>query len=93
MDVCFVPVGYKSIQSQGRWFSASEFEKFAGKGSSKNWKQSISCQNTPLQKLIEVNIISDWTGYCKRFIRQSVGTFKDFFFLFSIFLLFFFVFV
>ncbi|XP_053494673.1 nuclear body protein SP140 [Ictalurus furcatus] len=45
--------GYKSIQSQGHWFSASEFEKFAGKGNSRNWKQSISCQNTPLQKLIE----------------------------------------
>ncbi|XP_034157374.2 nuclear body protein SP140-like protein isoform X1 [Pangasianodon hypophthalmus] len=45
--------GLKSIQSQGRWFTASEFEKFAGKGSSRNWKQSIRCQNTPLQKLIE----------------------------------------
>ncbi|KAI5087462.1 nuclear body protein SP140-like protein [Silurus meridionalis] len=45
--------GYKNICCDGRWFSASEFEKFAGQGNGRNWKRSIYCQNTPLHKLIE----------------------------------------
>ncbi|XP_058260277.1 nuclear body protein SP140-like protein isoform X1 [Hemibagrus wyckioides] len=43
----------KSIQSQGQWFSAGEFVRFAGKGNGRRWKQRILCQNTPLQRLIE----------------------------------------
>ncbi|XP_060760465.1 nuclear body protein SP140-like protein isoform X2 [Neoarius graeffei] len=46
-------LSYKSIQSQDRWFTASEFEKFAGKENIRNRKQSICYQSTPLQKLIE----------------------------------------
>ncbi|KAK2864776.1 hypothetical protein Q7C36_003930 [Tachysurus vachellii] len=45
--------GCKSIQSQGHWFTPGEFVRFAGKGNGKRWKQSICCQNTPLQRLLE----------------------------------------
>lgn len=37
-----------------KWFSPPEFEKLAGKTRSKNWKLSIKCANTSLQKLIKV---------------------------------------
>uniref|UniRef100_A0A8C3G124 SP110 nuclear body protein n=1 Tax=Cyclopterus lumpus TaxID=8103 RepID=A0A8C3G124_CYCLU len=37
-----------------QWFTPSEFERFAGKTRSRNWKMSIRCQDTPLGKLIEV---------------------------------------
>uniref|UniRef100_A0AAY5EXV8 SP110 nuclear body protein, tandem duplicate 1 n=1 Tax=Electrophorus electricus TaxID=8005 RepID=A0AAY5EXV8_ELEEL len=46
------------LLSQGRWFTPSDFEQFAGKGSYKNWKLSIRCQNTPLQNLIKVNSLA-----------------------------------
>ncbi|KAI4881416.1 hypothetical protein NFI96_027090 [Prochilodus magdalenae] len=46
--------GGACIYSEGRWFTPSSFESFGGKGSWKNWKQSIRCQKTPLQKLLEV---------------------------------------
>ncbi|XP_062872287.1 nuclear autoantigen Sp-100-like [Trichomycterus rosablanca] len=45
--------GKKCILSEGSWYTPSGFEKFAGKGNCKNWKSSIRCQNTTLQKLIE----------------------------------------
>ncbi|XP_038136233.1 nuclear body protein SP140-like [Cyprinodon tularosa] len=45
--------GEKCILVDKQWFSPSEFEKFAGKGSSKNWKTSIRCRKTPLGKLIK----------------------------------------
>ncbi|XP_016150226.1 nuclear body protein SP140-like protein [Sinocyclocheilus grahami] len=48
-----MPRGEKCILSQGRWFTPNDFEKFAGKEKSKNWKLSIRCRNTPLKKLIE----------------------------------------
>ncbi|KAM9434327.1 uncharacterized protein sp100.1 isoform 2-T2 [Clarias gariepinus] len=44
--------GEKSILCNGKWFTPSGFEKVAGKGSCKNWRTSIRCQNVPLQKLI-----------------------------------------
>ncbi|KAK3525202.1 hypothetical protein QTP86_023233, partial [Hemibagrus guttatus] len=43
----------KSIQSQGQWFTANGFVRFARKGNGKRWKKKICCQNTPLQRLIE----------------------------------------
>lgn len=46
--------GEKCILSQKQWFTPSEFERFAGKQSSKNWKLSIQCQGTPVGKLIKV---------------------------------------
>uniref|UniRef100_A0A8C6M716 SAND domain-containing protein n=1 Tax=Nothobranchius furzeri TaxID=105023 RepID=A0A8C6M716_NOTFU len=36
------------------WFTPTEFEKLTGKGSNKNWKWSIRCQDTPLLTLIKV---------------------------------------
>ncbi|XP_062872241.1 uncharacterized protein LOC134333981 isoform X2 [Trichomycterus rosablanca] len=45
--------GEKCILSEKCWFTPGGFEKFAGKESSKNWKLSIRCQNTPLLKLIK----------------------------------------
>ncbi|XP_056309397.1 nuclear body protein SP140-like protein [Danio aesculapii] len=47
--------GKKCFFAQGCWFSPGEFEKFAGKEKSKNWKVSIRCDGTPLKKLIEEN--------------------------------------
>uniref|UniRef100_A0A3B5MK72 SP110 nuclear body protein, tandem duplicate 2 n=1 Tax=Xiphophorus couchianus TaxID=32473 RepID=A0A3B5MK72_9TELE len=46
--------GEKCIQVDKQRFTPSEFEKFAGKGSAKNWKLSIRCKDTPLGKLIKV---------------------------------------
>ncbi|XP_017272021.1 nuclear body protein SP140-like protein isoform X2 [Kryptolebias marmoratus] len=45
--------GEKCILAEKRWFAPSEFEKFAGKGSYRNWKSSIRCMDTPLGKLIK----------------------------------------
>ncbi|XP_062842659.1 sp110 nuclear body protein-like [Trichomycterus rosablanca] len=45
--------GEECILSEGSWYTPFGFEKFAGKGNCKNWKSSIRCQNTTLQKLIE----------------------------------------
>ncbi|KAF7686437.1 nuclear body protein SP140-like [Silurus meridionalis] len=45
--------GIKCVLCEGQWFVPSGFEKFAGKGSHKNWKLSIRCQKTPLLKLIK----------------------------------------
>ncbi|KAG5832512.1 hypothetical protein ANANG_G00291940 [Anguilla anguilla] len=39
--------GEKCILAEGRWFTPSAFEEFGGKKSSKNWKMSIRCQDTP----------------------------------------------
>ncbi|XP_056309383.1 sp110 nuclear body protein-like isoform X2 [Danio aesculapii] len=49
--------GEKCIRegARGRWFSPCEFQKFAGKESSRKWKASIRCDGTPLKKLIEEN--------------------------------------
>lgn len=46
--------GEKCILHDKRWFTPPEFEKLGGKESSKKWKQSIQCVNTPLGKLIQV---------------------------------------
>ncbi|XP_077068135.1 uncharacterized protein LOC143721527 [Siphateles boraxobius] len=48
-----LPKGEKCIFSNKRWFTPSDFEKFAGKERCKNWKLSIRCRNTTLKKLIE----------------------------------------
>uniref|UniRef100_A0A8C5G456 Nuclear body protein SP140-like n=1 Tax=Gouania willdenowi TaxID=441366 RepID=A0A8C5G456_GOUWI len=46
--------GEKCILADKQWFTPSEFEKLAGKGSYRNWKLSIRCMDTQLGKLIEV---------------------------------------
>ncbi|MED6286701.1 hypothetical protein CHARACLAT_008757 [Characodon lateralis] len=45
--------GEKCILVGKEWFTPSEFERFAGKESSRNWKQSIRCGNSTLGKLIK----------------------------------------
>ncbi|XP_062263722.1 nuclear body protein SP140-like protein [Platichthys flesus] len=45
--------GEKCILFQKQWFTPSGFEKFAGKGSYKNWKSSIKCMGSPLARLIK----------------------------------------
>ncbi|XP_062264085.1 uncharacterized protein LOC133970941 [Platichthys flesus] len=45
--------GEKCIRFQKQWFTPSGFEKFAGKGSSKNWMFSIKCMDFPLARLIK----------------------------------------
>ncbi|XP_026882508.2 nuclear body protein SP140-like protein isoform X2 [Electrophorus electricus] len=59
--------GGACLLSQGRWFTPSDFEQFAGKGSYKNWKLSIRCQNTPLQNLIKEGHLN-----CPRMKRKYV---------------------
>ncbi|XP_053540186.1 nuclear autoantigen Sp-100 [Ictalurus punctatus] len=45
--------GEKCILSRDRWFTPCDFERFSGKGNSRKWKHTISCQNTTLHKLIQ----------------------------------------
>ncbi|XP_026212366.1 nuclear body protein SP140-like [Anabas testudineus] len=45
--------GKKCILFQKQWFTPGEFEKRAGKGSTKNWKLSIQCRGFSLLKLIQ----------------------------------------
>uniref|UniRef100_A0AAQ6A3X2 SAND domain-containing protein n=1 Tax=Amphiprion ocellaris TaxID=80972 RepID=A0AAQ6A3X2_AMPOC len=44
----------KCILVKKQWFTPTEFEKFAGKESTKNWKVSIRCCGTILGKLIKM---------------------------------------
>ncbi|CAJ1075960.1 uncharacterized protein LOC110003510 [Xyrichtys novacula] len=45
--------GEKCIKCKDQWFYPLEFEKFGGRGSSKNWKASIRHENKPLRFWIE----------------------------------------
>ncbi|XP_048846173.1 nuclear body protein SP140-like protein [Brienomyrus brachyistius] len=45
--------GEKCIKADERWFYPFEFEEYAGKKSSRNWKTSIRYQDTTLLKLIK----------------------------------------
>ncbi|XP_062381810.1 nuclear body protein SP140-like protein isoform X2 [Sardina pilchardus] len=45
--------GVRCIFHEDRWYTPGEFEKVGGKERSKNWKTSIRCRHTPLQKLIQ----------------------------------------
>ena len=42
------------IRSNNEWYTPIEFEKLAGKVSSRNWRQSIHFQGPPLKELLEV---------------------------------------
>ncbi|XP_056309384.1 nuclear body protein SP140-like isoform X1 [Danio aesculapii] len=66
--------GEKCILAQERWFSPSEFEKFAGKERNKNWKYSIRCAGAPLKKLIEEDHLQ--TSPMKRRKRKCVRNSK-----------------
>lgn len=59
----FFPVGEECILFHRHWFTPTDFEKFAGKEKSKNWKFSIYCGNTPLKKLIKVNNVDTYRFY------------------------------
>ncbi|XP_047184315.1 nuclear body protein SP140-like protein isoform X2 [Scophthalmus maximus] len=65
--------GEKCILSQKQWFTPSEFERFAGKQSSKNWKLSIQCQGTPVGKLIKEGHLklASYKGRHERKPRQA----------------------
>ncbi|XP_060721437.1 nuclear body protein SP140-like protein isoform X2 [Tachysurus vachellii] len=59
--------GLECVLYEGKWLTTNEFEKVAGKGSSKNWKLSIRCHKTPLQRLIAEGHLQ-----CPRMKRQCV---------------------
>uniref|UniRef100_A0A3Q0SI07 SP110 nuclear body protein, tandem duplicate 2 n=1 Tax=Amphilophus citrinellus TaxID=61819 RepID=A0A3Q0SI07_AMPCI len=46
----------KCILVDKKWLTPGEFEKFAGKKTTKNWKLSIRCGSTPLGKLIKTSV-------------------------------------
>ncbi|XP_034395971.1 nuclear body protein SP140-like protein [Cyclopterus lumpus] len=60
--------GERCIVVGKQWFTPSEFERFAGKTRSRNWKMSIRCQDTPLGKLIEEGHLKavKYKGGCKK---------------------------
>ncbi|XP_017337097.1 nuclear body protein SP140 [Ictalurus punctatus] len=45
--------GEMCILSDGVWFTPCDFERFSGRGNSKNWKLTIRCQNITLYKFIQ----------------------------------------
>lgn len=45
--------GQKCIEVRGSWFTPTQFEAFAGKGSAKKWKHTIRCENIPLAQLLQ----------------------------------------
>ncbi|KAL3054106.1 hypothetical protein OYC64_006439 [Pagothenia borchgrevinki] len=60
--------GEKCIAVGRQWFTPSEFERFAGKDSSKNWKMTIKCLDTPLGKLIQAGHLkaANYRAGCKK---------------------------
>ncbi|XP_063760715.1 nuclear body protein SP140-like protein isoform X2 [Eleginops maclovinus] len=60
--------GEKCIVVGREWFSPSEFEKFAGRERSRNWKSSIRCRDTTLGKLIQAGHLeaAKYKGGCKK---------------------------
>ncbi|KAL1277768.1 hypothetical protein QQF64_024441 [Cirrhinus molitorella] len=58
----------KCIFSEDQWFTPNEFEKFGGKERSKKWKNSIFCDNIPLQKFIEAELL---TSYKKSWVKNK----------------------
>lgn len=54
----------KCIKLNDTWFSPTEFENIAGRGSSKDWKRSIRFGGHTLQKLIEEGILAPHAISC-----------------------------
>ncbi|XP_061080887.1 nuclear body protein SP140-like protein isoform X2 [Conger conger] len=69
-----LPKGEKCILAKGSWFTPQAFEDFGGKKRSKKWKESIRCQNTPLQKLIEEGHLKAPSSPCKQRRMMSSRT-------------------
>lgn len=71
--------GEKCIAVNRKWFTPTEFERFAGKTSFKNWKLSIRCMDVPLGKLIQVC----WKGiFILEYTWNKTEAWKSFYFLF-----------
>ncbi|XP_053345660.1 nuclear body protein SP140-like protein [Clarias gariepinus] len=45
--------GEECILCQDHWFTLNDFERFSGRGNSKNWKRTICSQNTPLETVLQ----------------------------------------
>ncbi|XP_023153211.2 nuclear body protein SP140-like protein isoform X2 [Amphiprion ocellaris] len=68
--------GEKCILVKKQWFTPTEFEKFAGKESTKNWKVSIRCCGTILGKLIKEGHLKA-ANYKKRSKKAKKSLFKS----------------
>ncbi|XP_024920516.1 autoimmune regulator isoform X1 [Cynoglossus semilaevis] len=68
--------GEKCIKVDRKWFTPSEFEKFAGKERSKNWKTSILYRGTPLAKLFQEGHLKS-PNYRRRKRTQSMAVRKS----------------
>uniref|UniRef100_A0A3P8WPW1 SP110 nuclear antigen, tandem duplicate 3 n=1 Tax=Cynoglossus semilaevis TaxID=244447 RepID=A0A3P8WPW1_CYNSE len=68
--------GEKCITVDRKWFTPSEFEKFAGKERSKNWKTSILYRGTPLAKLFQEGHLKS-PNYRRRKRTQSMAVRKS----------------
>ncbi|XP_076153849.1 uncharacterized protein LOC143137498 isoform X3 [Alosa pseudoharengus] len=66
--------GVRCIFHEDRWYTPGEFEKLGGKERSKNWKTSIRCRNTPLQKLIQENHLTSSSAKRRSADRGQDGT-------------------
>ncbi|KAM3599074.1 uncharacterized protein V6R79_026387 [Siganus canaliculatus] len=68
--------GEKCISVDKQWFTPTEFERFSGKQSYKNWKMSIRCHGIPLGKFIEEGHlkVGRYTRSCKKFASDRAST-------------------
>ncbi|XP_011476754.1 autoimmune regulator-like isoform X1 [Oryzias latipes] len=64
--------GEKCIKVKDQWFTPAEFEKFAGKEKSRNWKSSIRCENITLGKLIQEGHLKCGTFKRSKMVRKSL---------------------
>ena len=64
----------RCISFDGKIFTPCEFERHAGKSSSRNWKSSICCRGKPLSSFIEMCEISDGKKHCRFFTANSEAT-------------------
>ena len=46
--------GEPCILRNKKWYTPRAFQKLSGKGSRSNWKKSIRCKDTTLEKLLKV---------------------------------------
>ncbi|KAM9746079.1 uncharacterized protein ACNS7B_010196 isoform 1-T1 [Menidia menidia] len=69
--------GDRCILAEKQWFTPNEFEKFAGKGSSKNWKTSIRCGGTTLGKLIKEGQLKSAIYRRRKAVRKTPPSSND----------------
>ncbi|KAM9434621.1 uncharacterized protein Hap1MRO34_002384 [Clarias gariepinus] len=70
--------GEECILCQDHWFTLNDFERFSGRGNSKNWKRTICSQNTPLETVLQAGLHSKsirterrWFNL-EEFVKQGV---------------------